>query len=822
MTERGIPQEWAKLDALLDRVLMQPAETRSAFIERETAGEPRLRQEALALLAEFETRGDLLDRPALDAIARRAAAVDLQPGHRVGAYRVLSLLGRGGMGEVYRAERADGQFEQQVALKLLRPDAIGHLGRFIAERRILARFEHAGIARLHDAGVAGDGRPYMVMELVDGIPITEWCRQRGASLRERLDLFLQTCDAVAYAHQNLVVHRDLKPGNVIVSRDGQVKLLDFGVAKLLTENADEPTRDAPMTLSYAAPEQLTRSNVTTATDVYSLGMLLFELLTARVPWPVGQWPIALAIEKLLHETAPAPSAVAAEQTSPPVPARQLTGDLDAIVAKSLRKQPRERYATVAGLHADVRRYLHGEAVAARGGARTYLLLHFLRRYRWAVAAVLTLVVVLAAGLAATAWQAREAARERDIARTEAARSDAVRDYVMLMFREAGENAGGGELTAKQVLQRSAQQLLALPADKGPHREEIYQLLGELFVAIDDYEGAAPIFRRYLQTPDAKADPALRAEIRHDLAGAEFRLGNAAEARRLLAQAQAFWNQDPKRYADSLASSRVVQSMLQRDSGDIEGAIRTLREGLVDRIAISGRSDRETAYIMNALALALMDARQLQEADRLLGECLQIMTALGKQDTTQALTMLSNQGVIAAMLGDNARAEPLLRRAVDLRRKLYGRSAALAALQQNLGRLMVRSGHAQEAQPLLVDALAMAREFSGEHSPMTLTIMLSVAEVEIALNDTAADGDLQHALTTIAAQLGTQHVLYARGEELLAHLRMQQGRGADARLATDSAERKLMALGPVGAAYLPEIAKLRQSLASIGGGAVGKQ
>ncbi len=815
MTERGIPQEWAKLDALLDRVLLQPAETRSAFIERETAGEPRLRQEALALLAEFETRGDLLDRPALDAIARRGAAVDLQPGHRVGAYRVLSLLGRGGMGEVYRAERADGQFEQQVALKLLRPDAIGHLGRFIAERRILARFEHAGIARLHDAGVADDGRPYMVMELVDGVPITEWCRQRGATLRERLDLFLQTCDAVAYAHQNLVVHRDLKPGNVIVSRDGQVKLLDFGVAKLLTENADEPTRDAPMTLSYAAPEQLTRGNVTTATDVYSLGMLLFELLTARVPWPVAQWPIAVAIEKLLHETAPAPSAAAAEQTSPPVPARQLTGDLDAIVAKSLRKQPRERYATVAGLHADVRRYLHGEAVAARGGARTYLLLHFLRRYRWAVAAVLTLVVVLAAGLAATAWQAREAARERDIARTEAARSDAVRDYVMLMFREAGDEQGEGELTAKQVLQRSASKLMASTGAQTPQRLEVFQMLGELYAAIDDYEGAAPIFRRYLQIAGPHTDPALRAEIQHNLAIAEFRLGDAAKARRLLDQAQAFWNRDPRRYADSLASSRVIQSELQRAVGDIDGAIRTLRAGLADRIAISGRTDRETAYIMNALALALMDAGQLQEADRVLGECLQIMTALGKQDSGNALTMLSNQAVIAARLGDNARAEPLFQRAVELRRRLYGRSAALAAMQQNLGRLMVRLGRPAAAQPLLVDALAMAREFTGDHSPTTLTIMLSVAEVEIALGTPTAEATLQQALHAIAAQLGEQHVLYARGQQLLARLRLNQGRRPEALAAIDSAQRKLEALGEAGAPYLVENRALRARLGSAG-------
>ena len=813
MANHQSPEEWARVDALLDRVLAQPARLRAAFIERETIDQPRLRQEALALLAEFETRGDLLDRPALEAVAARAAPVaELASGHRIGAYRVLALLGRGGMGEVYRAERADGQFEQQVALKLLRPDAVEHLGRFIAERRILARLEHPGIARLYDAGVADDGRPYMLMELVEGVPITTWCREHASTTQERLDLFLQACDAVAYAHQNLVIHRDLKPGNVIVSHEGHVKLLDFGVAKLLTDSADDPTRDTPMTLAYAAPEQLSRAGATTATDVYSLGVLLFELLTARVPWPVGQLPIAVAIEKLLHENPPAPSAVAATQPSPPLPARQLSGDLDAIVAKAMRKTPRDRYATVAGLHADVRRHLRGEAVAARGGARTYLLAHFLRRHRWAVAAVLGLVAVLGAGLAGTAWQAREAARERDIARTEAARSDAVRDYMMLMFREAGAEQGEGDLTAKQVLERSAEQLMASAATQAPQRLEVFQMLGELYAAIDDYEGAAPIFRQYLKTAGPNADPALRAEILHNLAIAEFRLGNAAEARRLLDQAQAFWNASPQRYRESLASSRVIQSQLERSAGNVDRAIATLRAGLAERIAISGRGHRETAYAMNALALALMNAGQLQEADRVLGESLQIMAALGKQDSANALTMLSNQAVIAAMLGDHARAEPLFVRAVKLRRELYGRSAALAALQQNLGRLMVRSGRALDAKPLLEDALAMAKEFTGEHSPVTLTIMLSVAEVRIALADANAESSLLEAQRAIAAQLGAGHVLYARGEQLLARLRLAQGRAREAATAIDSAERRLAALGPAGAPYLPEIKALRERLA----------
>ncbi len=811
MTDQGIAEQWARVDRLLDRVMtLAPAE-RPGFIELETVDDPRLRLEVMALLAEFDTRGDFLDRPALDTVARHAAGAHLQPGQRIGAYRVVSLLGRGGMGEVYRAERADGQFDHQVALKLLRQDAVEHLSHFIAERRILARLEHPGIARLYDAGVTDEGRPYMLMELVEGTEITQWCRNHNVDLNQRLGLFMQVCDAVIYAHQHLVIHRDIKPANVLVTDDGRAKLLDFGVAKLLSDAIDEPTLNTPLTLAYAAPEQLSRAIITTATDVYALGILLFELLSGRPPWVTAQIPLAVAVEKLLHETAPQPSAMAIDAAAP-VPSHRLTGDLDAIVAKALRKRAADRYPTVAGLQADVRRHLQGEAVAARGGARTYLLGRFLHRYRWAVTGVAVLILALSVGLAGTVWQAREAAHERDIARTEATRSDAVRDYVMLMFREAGEEQGEGELTAKQVLERSAAQLMASPGTQTSQRLEVFQMLGELYAAIDDYEGAAPIFRYYLKTAGPDADPGLRAEIRHNLAIAEFRLGNRAEAQRLLTQAQSFWEQDPKRHRASLASSRVIQSQLQRESGEVDAAIETLRAGLAERIAISGRGHRETAYAMNALALALMNAGQLQEADRVLDESLQIMTALGKQDSANALTMLSNQAVIAAMLGDHARAEPLFVRAVRLRRELYGRSAALAALQQNLGRLMVRSGHAEEARPLLDDALMMSREFTGEHSPMTLTIMLSVAEVQIMLDDPAADGVLHDALRAIAAKLGADHVLHARGEQLLAHLRLRQGRHREAIASVDSAERKLTALGAPAAPYLTEIQKLREQLA----------
>jgi non-specific serine/threonine protein kinase/serine/threonine-protein kinase len=806
MLDQQTSQRWAQLDRLMERALDVPANERKAFVERECAGDAALKAEALALVSQLETRNDLFD---IGPQARAEIGPDrlFEPGQRVGAYRVLAVLGRGGMGEVYLAERADGQIEQTVALKVLRPDAVDQAARFLAERQILARLEHPGIARLYDAGITAESQPYMIMERVDGVQLTRACDERGAGLDARLELFLQVCEAVAYAHRNLIVHRDLKPGNIMVTAAGQVKLLDFGVAKYLAQADSHATRETPVTLSYAAPEQLQHARITTATDVYALGVLLFELLTGRTPWNTSHFPLAVAIQKLLNEEAPAPSGVESKIVS-----RALrSGDLDAIVAKALRKNPADRYQSVDELAQDVRRHMRGEPIGARDGAVMYVLGRFLKRYRWPVAGVASVLIALAAGLAGTAYQAREAARERDIARTEAARSDAVRDYLMLMFREAAEEKGEGELTAKQVLERSASQLMAGTARQSGERLEVFQALGELYAAIDDYEGAAPIFRHYLATVGPNANPALRAEIQHNLAVAEFRLGNAAEARKQLKLAQDFWNRDPDRYRESLASSRTIQSQLERDSGDTAQALRTLQAGLAERVALSGRSHRETAYILNALGLAQMNAGQLQDADRTLAEAVQIMTALGKQDTGNTLTMISNQAVIAAMLGDSARAEPLFVKAVQLRRQLYGRSAALAALQQNLGRLMVRSGRAAEAKTMLDDSLAMAREFTGPRSALTVTIMLSVAEANVLTADSGAETTLQDALKAIASLYDDKHVLYARGEQVLARLRIQQGRRADAKRAIDSSERKLVALGPPAAPYLAEIQRLRQQL-----------
>ncbi|HJS90902.1 MAG TPA: serine/threonine-protein kinase, partial [Steroidobacteraceae bacterium] len=415
-----------RLDAELDRLLDLPLEQREHALRHDYPDEPALRAELESLLRSAAEMGQFLAQPAqptTDGEAPRMSAGPL----RLGAWRLIRRIGSGGMGEVFEARRADGGFEQRAAVKLLQVGAVGLHERFHAERRILARLEHPGIARLLDGGVAEDGRPWMAMEFVEGTAITAHCREVQASLGERLRLFQQICEAVAYAHRNLIVHRDLKPANILVDGERRVRLLDFGIAKLLDDEAAAiRTAAAPLTPAYAAPEQLRGGAVTTATDVYALGLLLFELLAGCRPWAQDHSPVADTLRAILEKPAPAASTVAAANPDAPLPARVLRGDLDAILAKALREEPAQRYATVDALKLDIERVQRGEAVAAREGARLYRLAHFVRRNRWALTAAAAVFVSLAIGLGATAWQAHRASIQRDIARRDLAREEALR------------------------------------------------------------------------------------------------------------------------------------------------------------------------------------------------------------------------------------------------------------------------------------------------------------------------------------------------------------------------------------------------------------
>jgi non-specific serine/threonine protein kinase/serine/threonine-protein kinase len=685
---------------------------------------------------------------------------ELPEGTRFGPWSLRHLIGRGGAGEVYFAIRADGAFQQRAAIKVLQRGAVAEATRFQAEREILARLEHPGIARLLDGGVHADGRPYMVMEYVEGMSLTEFCDARHLDVRARLRLFIQVCEVVSYAHRSLVVHRDLKPRNILVNDAGRVKLLDFGVAKLLDAVAGPAAEKtlAPLTPDYAAPEQLTGQPITTATDVYALGVLLFELLTCRRPFKNTDVPVAHAVRTVLHEQPPLPSRAARLAPNTYVSSRVLEGDLDAIVAKCLRKEAEHRYDGVGALEGDVQRYLSSEPVSAREGARLYVLGRFLRRHRWSVAAATTVIVALASALGVVSWQVHRVALERDIATRAAAREEAVRYYVTRMFRSSAAEHGAEPATAKQMLDRSAQRVLSEYRDDPYLAGKVVETLSDLYGALEDFEGQVPLLEGFLAQSTKGADPESVAFARQQLANAELQRGNNSRAAELLPLALEFWSRDPQRFASQRLEGLVIQGRLLRAQGDLDGAISTFSSALEERIAISGMNHPETAALYNSLAVAHMHANHFNAALIAYRKALTIQDALQRTDDLDAQIMRANMGMLAYRYGQVDEAEELLRAAYTKQRALAGDSAAVSAAMGYYGIIRSQRGQHDEAISVLLTAVKMASEFAGPASPVAIQNRMFLADaLDAAGERSAAAAQLDENLALGRKQLGEENL-----------------------------------------------------------------
>jgi serine/threonine protein kinase len=452
-----------QVDGIFDAALDLAPNERDAFVTTACGTDRALRDRVRTLLDAHDRSRDFLQSPAVELAAvllDEPATVPSVP-DRAGPFRIVRELGAGGMGVVYLAEREDAEFQQRVALKLVR-----HVGasdamrrRFLEERRILALLEHPGIAHLIDGGLTSDGLPYFAMELVDGEPIDAYCAARNLTIEQRLDLFIGVCEAVQYAHEHLVIHRDLKPSNILVRADGQLKLLDFGIAKLLDplrvsdDAGATQTGVIALTPEYAAPEQMRGQPVSTATDTYALGVLLYVLLAGRRPYDVrGQTPAE--VERIVCEVEPPrPSSVAPDKTQ-----RTLRGDLDLIVMKALHKDPARRYSAASALRDDLRRYRTGLPVLARPDSAGYRLRKFVRRNRTVVAVLGVTLVALAGAAAFSAAQMREAQRQRDAAVLEARRQRSLAEVQSVLAGDS-RDAEGRELSAPQRI-ALAEQVLA--------------------------------------------------------------------------------------------------------------------------------------------------------------------------------------------------------------------------------------------------------------------------------------------------------------------------------------------------------------------------
>jgi eukaryotic-like serine/threonine-protein kinase len=480
------PERWQQIRNVFEHAEPLSELERERYLAQACAGDPELRGEVDSLLKAASDAGSaFMDRPAADLISTPPDGTPAltRLGRRLGPYEIVAEIGQGGMGEVYRAIRIDGQFDQQVAIKLVRV-GMGSafiVERFLHERQILATLTHPNIARLLDGGTTSDGVPYLVMELIEGQRIDTYCQARRLSVSDRLRLFLEVCSAVQYAHQRLVIHRDIKPGNILVTADGVPKLLDFGIAKILDPSADaETTMARPMTPEYASPEQIRGETITTATDVYSLGVVLYQLLTGRSPYRItsrtahswshaitetdAQRPSTVVMSPLRIEDNADPSAIRSEEivsdreTSPAKLRRRLAGDVDSMLMMALRKEPERRYGSVQQLADDITRHLNGLPVISTKGSWTYTARKFVARHRAVVAATALVMLALVAGIAATERQARIARAERAKAQK---RFEDVRQFsnsLIFEIHDALEDIPGTTPARSLLLDRAVQYL----------------------------------------------------------------------------------------------------------------------------------------------------------------------------------------------------------------------------------------------------------------------------------------------------------------------------------------------------------------------------
>ena len=683
-------ERWKRLSPLLDVLLELEPQARQAQLLLLREQDPDIVDELERLLALEDDSGAFMDKPLLDKPGQP------QVGTLVGPYRMEVVLGEGGMGMVWLAVRADGLYQRKVALKLLRPGlADPNLRlRFSREREILARLAHPNIARLLDAGTGSEGQPYLALEYVEGIAITDYCLVHGLSVDTRLKLFLQVCEAVSHAHANLIVHRDLKPSNILVTPTGEVRLLDFGIAKLLDD--PEPTATQlraevrAFTLHYAAPEQVRGELVTTMTDVYSLGVVLYELLAGTKPYRLrrqtdAEWEQAiLAVEPLKPSVASQRATDGGRDNSPDArrQARRLSGDLDNIVLKALAKQPEQRYASVEALAQDLQRHMQGRPVLARPQSWGYQLRKYATRHRWALAISGVVGSILLAALAASVWQGRQAMRET-------ARAQAMQDFVIGLFDNAGVAQQGNIFDARKLLVAGERRGERELADQPLAHAELLGVIARLRVGLGDYQEALPLLERQdaLLTQLASVPPALKLEAVTERGRVLYLLDRARDCLATMAPAEAglsrLASQMPLKEADFLSQ----YGRCRRAIGE-----RQVAQQLYARSLALRRSMKDQAGIAeNLYDLALVD------------------NDLGRNDHA-----LAGYGLALA----------------HLHRYIGDRNALAATIQDSRGRLFRARGDTAAAQDAFQQALAIAEEVHGEQHPITLGIRRQLVALQV--------------------------------------------------------------------------------------------
>jgi serine/threonine protein kinase/tetratricopeptide (TPR) repeat protein len=813
----------ASFDEILKRAQTLAPNDRAEFVQRACGSDETLLSRVLVALSEADAptcSSEFAQDDAPESVPEAALE-----GRRLGPYRFLRKLGSGGMGDVWLAERADDEYQQRVAIKLVRAGLFSAQvhGRLRMERQILASLQHPNIARLLDGGRAEDGTPYLVLEYIDGEPIDVYCDRRRLPLAARIRLVQQVCSTVHYAHQNLIVHRDLKPNNILVTQDGVPKLLDFGIAKLLDTRHTASTLAVThvgyrvMTPAHASPEQIRGEAITTASDIYVLGVLLYELLAGRKPFQFVGSSLS-EMERIVCEQDPvAPSSLLARtaQESPELLAdvvacrstnamrlqKDLQGDLDNIVMMAMRKDAGRRYGSAEQLAADLDRHLQGLPVLATRDTWTYRTRKFVTRHALPVVAAGLAVLVLAAFATVTFLQSQRIARERDLATIERTRAEQVSSFLVELFELSDPSKSrGNEVTARELLDIGARRVSVGLADQPATRATLLATIGNVYSSLGLYSDSVALLEEAVDSKIAvhgsqhmEVAAALVA-----LADALFEQGRMERAQELLDRALAMQRQIAGPSTLQIAPTLLSQAKLAQARGELRAAEKLYTQSL----DIYRENDKErtsaAASVLSELAGLHSYQGQYAQAARLYRTALDVdRHALGR-DHPQVAMHVHNLAVALHLQGDLTQAEPLYAESANLLSRILGDThpQTLDAMS-NFGRFLHRKGNLQRAEEILTNTAKANRSVRGERHAYVGHDLVNLAMVRLDLGEYgAAELDLRHALDIYAHALPAEHPFVASALANIGRAQLEQGR-------IEQAERTLRQAASMATKFLPD-------------------
>ena len=753
---RSSQDPWHRLEQLFHQAQALDGEARKELLTRECGADPALRRELEELLAHATDSATRIGQAVAAAIQLDVEGPRI--GDRLGAYRLAEVLGRGGLSTVYRAERADRQYQQSVAVKVIRIelDSQEMRDRFRQERQILAALDHPNIAKILDGGTSREGLPYFVMEHIAGLDLENYCKTKDLSLRARLVLFRELCSAVSYAHRQLIIHRDLKPPNILVTDDGVPKLLDFGIAKPLAGLASpaiaptDPGRQL-LTPAFASPEQIAGEPLSTATDIYSLGVVLYRLLTGRHPYVLDVASPGQA-EAVIRDAQPIKPSLAVTDDRRRLASR-LKGDLDTIVLQALHKDPERRYGSVQQLSDDLTRHLEGRAVKARGDSWTYQALRFLRRHRVAVTVAIGIAVMSALYAYQLALERDRAQHERDRAQQEALNTAEISELMIGLFESSDPDQARGEtITAREMLDLGAARIREELEEQPLVRAEMMDVIGQIYGKLGLGEVGISLLEEALAIRLTELDP-----DHIDIASSRNHLGEQLVTIGQLAPAEALFDQA------------------------LEARTRAL-----------GKTHPDTLTSLSNLAATKAYRGDLATAETLLRQTLDLRRQVLGPDHSDVATSLNNLADVLDRRGDRSAAEELYRQTLEIKRRLDGNlTTGVTLTLNNLARLAEARGSDSEAHALYSEALEINRRLLAETHPDIAFGFRRLAAIAERGDDTAgAESYLRQGLEIRPRYPDTADTAIAPLLESLARLLLATGRGTEARpLLTESLERR---------------------------------